>query len=308
MRKHSMMLTVIAAVLLVALCIDALELSHRLLPDYQDSIEEISLSEYQSILTVNSREAVSLYPWDIYESVKNNSKLKPVQSSEYEFIYPDKQISQLISIFSPWVSNGYESIEWNKKMEYLHGDKDLLFFIKDVTFTDNLGISYLVNIALTDERLLYYACDRLNIETIPSEIITSSYDKLNKDYSVFRDMYRNGIYTTGSGESESDGDNPNIATRNGDANCFELFIQKLQTLEYAEIEWMGSDPALVDMQSKYSNLATSMIGESGISGTVYKHSDKTPNVVNVDFSIDNMELVLFYDLEMWSITGFSMKI
>ena len=307
MRKHSMQLTVITAVLLVVLCIGALELSRHLLPDYQDSIEEISLSEYQSILTVNSQKAAALYPWDIYESAKNNSKLKSVQSSEFEFIYPDKQISQLISIFSPWVSTSFETIEWNKKMEYLHGEKDLLFFIKDVTFTDNLGISYLVNIALTDERLLYYACDRLSTETIPSEIITSSYDKLNKDYSVFRDMYRNGVYTTGSGESESDGDNPNIATLSGDANCFDLFIQKLQALEYAEIEWMGLDPALVDMQSKYSNLATSMIGESGIAGTVYKHNNNTPNVVNVDFLIDNMNLVLFYDLEMWSITGFSMR-
>ena len=261
MRKHSILLTVIVAILLVALCMGALELSNKLLPDYQDAIEEISLSENQSILTVNNRETALVYPWDIYESEKENLKLVSAAPTDFDAVYPDKQISRLIEIFSPFVSNGYETIEWQTKMEYLDDKENLFFFIKDITFTDNLGDNYLVNIAFTDERLLYYSCDRITSKTISSEIRTASYEKLNSDYTMFRETYKKGIYDNGNGESESDGSDRAAIMLND--NCFELFILKVIDLEYSEIAWSGLDPALADFDDyKYSYLISSMVSES----------------------------------------------
>lgn len=305
MRRHGMLLTMIAAVLLVALCIGALELANHLLPDHQNTIKEISLSEHRSILTVNNQEATLLYPWDIYESAKENSKLKSIVSTDYETIYPDKYIAQMISIFSPWILNGYDSIEWHKKMEYTDDGKSFLFFIKDVTFIDDKGYNYLVNIAFSDERLLYYSCDRISTETIPSTAISLAYDHLNNSYSIFREVYKGGNFSNGSDEAESDG-----SDTTGDLyNCFVLFIQKVIALEYFEIEWSGLDPALVDFDgSKYSYQIASTISESNAAGMIYRHSGETPNVVNVGFSLGGVDLVLFYDIEMCSITGFSMKI
>lgn len=304
-----MLLTMIAAVLLVALCIGALELANHLLPDHQNNIEEISLSENQFILTVNNREATSLYPWEIYESAKENSKLKSVVSTEFESVYPDKYIAQMINIFSPWILNGYDSVEWQKKMEYTDDGKSLIFFIKDVTFIDDKGDNYLVNIAFTDERLLYYACDRIATETIPSTAVSLAYEQLNNSYSVFREVYKGGNYSNGSDEAESDGGNTSGDLYSGDDNCFVLFIQKVIALEYFEIEWSGLDLALVDFDgSKYSYQIASTISESNAAGMIYRHSDDTPNVVNVEFSQGSVDLVLFYDLDMCSITGFSMKI
>lgn len=309
MRKHGMLLTMIAAVLLVALCMGALEFANHLLPDHQNTIEEISLSENQSILTVNNQEATSLYPWDIYESAKENSKLKSVVSTEFESVYPDKYIAQIINIFSPWILNGYDSVEWHKKMEYTGDGKSLIFFIKDVTFIDDKGDNYLVNIAFTDERLLYYACDRIATETIPSTAVSLAYEQLNNSYSVFREVYKSENYSNGLDEAESDGGNISGDLYSGDDNSFVLFIQKVIAFEYFEIEWSGLDPALVDFDgSKYSNLIASTISESNAAGMIYRHSDDTPNVVNVEFSQGGVDLVLFYDLEMCSITGFSMKI
>lgn len=309
MRKYGMLLTVIAAVLLVALCIGALELAHHLLPDYQNTVEEISLSEHQSILTVNNREATALSPWDIYESAKENSKLKSVASTEFESIYPDKYIAQMINIFSPWILNGYDSVEWHKKMEYTDDGKSLIFFIKDVTFIDDKGDNYLVNIAFTDERLLYYACDRIATETISSTAVSLAYEQLNNSYSVFREVYKGGNYSNSLDEAESDGGNTSGDLYSGDDNFFVLFIQKVIALEYFEIEWSGLDPALVDFDgSKYSYLIASVISESNAAGMIYRHSDDTPNVVNVEFSQGSVDLVLFYDLDMCSITGFSLKI
>lgn len=308
MRKHGMLLTVIAAVLLVALCMGALELSNHLLSDHQNVVEEISLSENQSILTVNNREATSLYPWDIYESAKENSKLKSVVSTKFESVYPDKYIAQMINIFSPWILNGYDSVEWHKKMEYTDDGKSLIFFIKDVTFIDDKGDNYLVNIAFTDERLLYYACDRIATETIPSTAVSLAYEQLNNSYSVFREVYKGGNYSNGSDEAESDGGNTSGDLYSGDDNCFVLFIQKVIALEYFEIEWSGLDPALVDFDgSKYSYQIASTISESNAAGMIYRHSDDTLNVVNVEFSQGSVDLVLFYDLDMCSITGFSLK-
>ena len=309
MRKHGMLLTMIAAVLLVALCMGALELANHLLPNHQNNIEEISLSENQSILTVNNREATLLYPWDKYESAKENSKLKSIESTEFESVYPDKYIAQMINIFSPWILNGYDSVEWHKKMEYTDDGKSFLFFIKDAAFTDDKGDNYLVNIAFTDERLLYYACDRTTTETIPSTAVSFAYEQLNNSYSVFREVYKGGNYSNSSDEAESDGSDTTGDMYSGDNNCFLLFIQKVIAFEYFEIEWSGLDPALVDFDgSKYSYQMASTISDSNAAGMIYRHSDETPNVVNVEFSQGGVDLVLFYDLEMCSITGFSMKI
>ena len=88
------------------------------------------MSEHQSILTVNNQEATLLYPWDIYESAKENSKLKSLASPDYENLYPDKYIAQMISIFSPWILNGYDSVAWHEKMEYADDGKSLIFFIE----------------------------------------------------------------------------------------------------------------------------------------------------------------------------------
>lgn len=309
MRRHGMLLTMIAAVLLVALCMGALELANHLLPNHQNVIEEISLSEHRSILTVNNQEATLLYPWDIYESAKENSKLKSIVSTDYETIYPDKYFAQMISIFSPWILNGYDSVEWHNKMEYTDDGKSLIFFIKDIKFTDDNRNDYLVNIALTEDRLLYYACDRVTTETIPSTAISFAYEQLNSSYSVFREVYKGGNYSNGSDEAESDGINTSGDLFSGDDNCFILFIQKVIALEYSEIEWSGLDPALVDFDgSKYSYQIASTISESNAAGMIYRHSDEIPNVVNVEFSQNGVDLVLFYDLEMRSITGFSMKI
>lgn len=309
MRKHGMLLTVIAAVLLVALCMGALELANHLLPNHQNNIEEISLSQNQSILTVNNREATSLYPWNIYESAKENSMLKSVASTDYETLYPDKYIAQMISIFSPWILNGYDSVEWHKKMEYTDDGKSLIFFIKDIKFTDDNRNDYLVNIAFSDERLLYYACDRITTETIPSTTVSVAYEQLNNSYSVFREVYKGGNYSNSSDEAESDGSDTTGDLYSGDDNCFVLFIQKVIALEYFEIEWSGLDPALVDFDgSKYSYQIASTISESNAAGMIYRHSDETPNVVNVEFSQVGVDLVLFYDLDNRSITGFSMKI
>lgn len=309
MRKHGMLMTMIAAVLLVALCMGALELANHLLPNHQNNIEEISLSEHQSILTVNNQEATLLYPWDIYESAKENSKLKSVVSTDYETLYPDKYIAQMISIFSPWILNGYDMVAWHEKMECTEFEKSLIFFIKDVTFTDDYGYNYLVNIALTEERLLYYVCDRITTEVIHSTTVSYAYDRLNSCYSAFREVYKGGNYLNGSDEAESDGINTSGDLFSGDDNCFILFIQKVIALEYSEIEWSGLDPALVDFDgSKYSYQIASTISESNAAGMIYRHSDDTPNVVNVEFSQGGVDLVLFYDLEMCSITGFSLKI
>ena len=308
MRKYGMLLTMIAAVLLVALCMGALELSKQILPDYQNTVEEISLSENQSILTVNNREATSLYPWDIYESAKENSKLKSLASPDYENLYPDKYIAQMIRIFSPWILNGYDSVDWHNKMEYTDDGKSLIFFIKDIKFTDDNRNDYLVNIALTEDRLLYYACDRITTETLPSTAVSFAYEQLNSSYSVFREVYKGGNYSNGSDEAESDGSITSGDLFSGDDNCFILFIQKVIALEYSEIEWSGLNPALVDFDgSKYSYQIASTISESNAAGMIYRHRDDTPNVVNVEFSQGGVDLVLFYDLEMCSITGFSMK-
>ena len=309
MRKHGMLLTMIAAVLLVALCMGALELANHLLPNHQNNIEEISLSENQSILTVNSREATSLYPWDIYESAKENSQLKSVASSDFDTVFPDKYIAQMINIFSPWILNGYDSVDWHQQMEYIDDGKNFIFYLKDVTFTDGNGDNYLVNIALTEERLLYYACDRMTAETIPSTAVSFAYEQLNSSYSVFCDIYNGANYLDGSDEAEFDEGSTSSDLFSGDDNCFILFSQKVIAFEYFEIEWSGLDPALVDFDgSKYSNQMASTISESNATGMIYRHSNDTPNVVNVEFSQSGVDLVLFYDLEMCSITGFSLKI
>lgn len=309
MRKHGLLLMLIAAVLLVALCMGVLELSKHLLPDYQNTVEEISLSEHQSILTVNNREATSLYPWDIYESAKENSKLKSVVSSDFDTVFPDEYIAQMINIFSPWILNGYDSVEWNKKMEYTDDGKSLIFFIKDVTFTDDNRNNFLVNIALTDERLLYYSCDRITAETMSSTAISFAYEQLNSNYSVFRNIYKGGNYSIGSDDAESDGGNTSGDLFSDDDNCFAPFIQKLISFEYFEIEWSGLESALADFDGfKYSYQIESIISESNAARMIYRHSDDTPNVVNVEFSQGGVDLVLFYDLEMCSITGFSLKI
>lgn len=194
-------------------------------------------------------------------------------------------------------------------MEYTDDGKSLIFFIKDVTFIDDKGDNYLVNIAFTDERLLYYACDRIATETIPSTAVSLAYEQLNNSYSVFREVYKGGNYSNGSDEAESDGGNTSGDLYSGDDNCFVLFIQKVIALEYFEIEWSGLDLALVDFDgSKYSYQIASTISESNAAGMIYRHSDDTPNVVNVEFSQGSVDLVLFYDLDMCSITGFSMKI
>lgn len=309
MRKHAMLLTMITAVLLVALCMGALELANHLLPNHQNNIEEISLSENQSILTVNNREATSLYPWDIYESAKENSQIKPVVSYDFDTVFPDKYIAQMINIFSPWILNGYDSVDWHRKMEYIDDGENFIFFIKDVTFTDDNGDNYLVNIALTEERLLYYACDRVTTETLSSTAVSFAYEQLNSSYSVFRDVYNGGNYSSGPDEAEFDEGSTSSDLFSGDDNCFILFIQKVIAFEYFEIEWSGLDPALVDFDgSKYSYQMVSTISESNAAGMIYRHSNDTPNVVNVEFSQDGVDLILFYDLEMCSITGFSLKI
>ena len=309
MRKYGMLLTMIAAVLLVALCMGALELSKQVLPDYQNTVEVISLSENQSILTVNNREATSLYPWDIYESAKENSQIKPVVSYDFDTVFPDKYFAQMISIFSPWIMNGYDSVDWHQQMEYIDDGKNFIFFIKDVTFTDGNGDNYLVNIALTEERLLYYACDRVTTETLPSTAVSFAYEQLNSSYSVFCEIYNGGNYSNGSDEAEFDEGSTSSDLFSGDDNCFVLFIQKVIAFEYFEIEWSGLDPALVDFDgSKYSYQMVSTISESNAVGMIYRHSNDTPNVVNVEFSQSGVDLVLFYDLEMCSITGFSLNI
>ncbi|MBQ3418006.1 MAG: hypothetical protein IJH32_09280 [Ruminococcus sp.] len=309
MRKYGMLLTMIAAVLLVALCMGALELSKQVLPDYQNTVEVISLSENQSILTVNNREATSLYPWDIYESAKENSQIKPVVSYDFDTVFPDKYFAQMISIFSPWIMNGYDSVDWQQHMEYINDGNNFIFFIKDVKFSDGNGENYLVNIALTEERLLYYSCDRITTEAIQSSAVSFAYNRLNTSYSVFREVYKGGNYSNGSDDAESDGGNTSSDLFSGDDNCLIVFIQKVIAFEYSEIEWKGLDPALVDSDgSKYSNQMASAISESNTAGMIYRHSDDTPNVVNVEFSQGDVDLVLFYDLEMCSITGFSLKI
>ena len=309
MRRHGMLLTLIAAVLLVALCMGALELSKQVLPDYQNTVEEISLSENQSILTVNNREATSLYPWNIYESAKENSQIKPVVSYDFDTVFQDKYFAQMISIFSPWIMNGYDSVDWHQQMEYIDDGKNFIFFIKDVKFTDGKGDNYLVNIALTEERLLYYSCDRITTEAIQSTAVSFAYDQLNSSYSVFREVYKGGNYSNGSDDAESDGGNTSGDLFSGDDNSFIVFIQKVIAFEYSEIEWKGLDPALVDFDgSKYSYQIASTISESNAAGMIYRHSDEIPNVVNVEFAQGDVDLVLFYDLEMCCITGFSMKI
>ena len=87
-----------------------------------------------------------------------------------------------------------------------------------------------------------------------------------------------------------------------------LFLDKLKELEYAEVERSGLGYEFADIQSRYSDLFVSIIGDATSTEMIYPHGDDTPHVVNVDFSNGDIGLVVFYDLSTGSIIGFSIKI
>lgn len=316
MRNHGILLTVISAVLLIVLCIGAMGLSDIFLSDYQDVVEEITLSENQSMLMINNRESTTLSPWDIYERVKS----KPVISTRYEDLYSDKEIERIIEILSPWVINGYETVEWNKRMRYTDTGEGLMFYIKDVQITDEYDYAYRVNIALTDDRLIYYSCDRINTETSISDIvvpayegrenhydmIVDAYDTLNNDYSTFLELYKSDDIWNGSGDSEIVGNDVLSYKFDGEDNCFALFLDKLNALEDTDAEqgdYMSEYDVTLSMYSEVFDFLTA----DTTTGMIYRHSDDTPDVVNVEFSSGGNSLVLFYDLLTCEITGFSIQ-
>lgn len=284
MRKHGTLITVISAILLVVLCIGTLTFSDKLIEDYQNTVEKISLSANPSMLIVNNSEAALVYPWDVYESAKKSSTIQAVDTSKYYDTITDEQVCRTINIFSPWLLDGYEKVEWQKHLQYTDDGNTRIFYIKDVKIIDNLGDTYLINIAFSGEQIpLYYACDRMGAEKIDSDRMSLAYEKLNSDYSAFRDEVssRNNLNDTDALYTD-----PAVAAESDDSTCFDLFLQKLDEFGYTpEVE--------------------SIIWDTNSAGIIYRHSDSTPNTVNVGFSQGDIELVLFFDLDMCSFTGFS---
>lgn len=295
MRRHTMLLTVIAALVLVGVCIAILRFSDVLLPDYRNKTEEITLPDNPTMLMVNDREAADLWPWDIYKS----GPVYPVDSAEAAYVYPDKRVAELVSILSPWMTGAdLDQVEWTRHLEYTDNNDDgVICFLKDITIADAIGETYLVNIAFRDQYLIYYSCDRLDSaasDTAEDDTVSYGYDRLNRDYDEF---VRYGADAAADGYAESEADTYDLMTVD---NSFMLFMQKLSVLDDSEEEWSGTSFA-------YTEMFREMAGNGTGAGMVYRHSDDTPDVVNVEFRLYDFRMVIFYDLYLCEVTGFSFE-
>lgn len=179
MNKFRKTLPFISAILLIVFCYFGIELSHILLPNYKNTIEEVRNSKRLSLLYFDNTASPELYPMNLYDK-----KIVKKAKSKFPYKYTNELIAGLMNSFCPKVHFS-KDIDFDDYLECLDSSQTDIYYIKDVKFTATNKRKYTLNVAFKEENILYFSCIPEYSEKLSSKQIEKAYENLENDFKMY---------------------------------------------------------------------------------------------------------------------------
>ena len=326
MRRMSKWLPYVLAVLIIAACCGGIELSHLFLPDYRDEVTEIEEEDDSAAFYLDYRVRDVLWPWNLYEEgaagpvtdieereravwiawqlmdlfagvdswdAAIGEKLEVIPGNRQEDPAADRDAETRAAepADGEMQADGYAEMQMDADAERME-DPDSLFdgdiyVLHDVSFRTRNGEKYVLNLAYTEDAVLYYSCVSDADRAASFEDNTAACEYLNSSIAEFRDI----LYTEGYGYVESD-------TGYASGNCFYDY---LNYLEIFSSYWTEGDQ-MPDRQQDvfYRQL---WLLESGTSSGVSSDG----SIMSLEMYQGEERMVLFFGPGSGRFLGFAMQ-
>ena len=295
MRKLKNILPILLAAVILTASFFGIGYAQKLLPDHIGELEEVDVSSGFSAFTFDTSEKETQWPWSRYQS----ETLKNEKDHILSYSFTNELVGALLYSFNAEI--GLVSQDFSEFLEQSYNEKEgNMYYLKDINFIGEYGSEYVLDLAFTDDTVVYYSCIKSSKTDGNRESVSFDAESLQKEYQNIRDDYEafkenelgDKLFDSGEGESETDSGNISHL-EDYNYNRFAAFI-------YAAV---NADYTTEFYATKVPHEAFRSLIENGVN-TGVTYSD---DVIDIEFTVSDASLTLFYSPEEQAFTGFSLK-